>query len=171
MKLMSTTALVSVEDYLRRTEKPYCEYVDGVLYPKAMPSTLHALIQKILTRLLDAQGIQSLSEVHVRLSPTKYLIPDVIATAKLQHPYPTDPVLLCVEILSPEDRVGATLAKCEQYHAWGVPFCWVIDPEKQTAWQYHSGSDPEKVDRGGILTAGHLRVSLNELFAEQAGRI
>ena len=163
---MSATAIVSVEDYLRRTEKPYCEYVDGVLYPKALSTTLHALIQKILGKLLDSQGVQALSEVHVRLSPTKYLIPDVIATSKLEHPYPTEPVLLCVEVLSPEDRVGSTLAKCEQYHAWGVPFCWVIDPEKKSAWQYHSGSEPEHVAAGGTLTAGQLSVRLEELFSE-----
>ena len=163
---MSATATVSVEDYLRRTEKPYCEYVDGVLYPKAMPTKLHALIQKILMRLLDNQGVEALAEVHVHLSPTKYLIPDVIAAQKIQGPYPTEPVLLCVEILSPEDRIGAMLAKCKEYHAWGVPFCWVIDPEKQTAWQYHSGSDPERIDRGGTLIAGQLLVRLEELFAE-----
>jgi Uma2 family endonuclease len=164
---MSASTIVSVEDYLRRTEKPYCEYIDGVLYPKAMATTLHALIQKILMALLDLQGVQALAEVHVRLSPTKWLIPDVIAAQKLQHPYPTEPVLLCVEILSPEDRVGATLAKCEQYHDWGVPFCWVIDPEKQIAWQYPAGAEPERVDRPGMLTAGNLKVSLEELFAQQ----
>jgi len=49
---------------------------------------------------------------------------------------------------------------------WGVPFCWVIDPEKKTAWQYHAASEPERVDRGGILTAGDLRVPLDDLFAE-----
>ena len=48
-------------------------------------------------------------------------------------PYPTEPVLLCCEILSPEDRLGAMLAKSEEYHTWGVPFCWVIDPAKLTA--------------------------------------
>ena len=57
------------------------------------------------------------------------------------------------------------LAKCEQYHAWGVPFCWVIDPEKRTAWQYHSASEPERVERGGILAAGELSVHLDELFS------
>lgn len=165
-KIMSATAIVSVEDYLRRTEKPYCEYVDGVLYAKAMPTILHALIQKILMRMLDNQGVESVAEVHVRLSPTKYLIPDVIAAATLERPYPTKPVLLCVEILSPEDRVGAMLAKCEQYHAWGVPFCWVIDPEKQIGWQYHAGGDPERVDRGATLIAGQLQVALEELFSE-----
>jgi len=161
---MSATALVSVEDYLRRTEKPYCEYVDGVLYPKPIPTKIHALIQYMLQTLLDKQGVEALAEVHVRLSPAKYLIPDVIAAPVIQSPYPTEPVLLCVEILSPEGRVGAMLAKCEQYHAWGVPFCWVVDPEKQTAWQYHAGAKPEHVDRAGTVTAGELSVRREELF-------
>jgi Uma2 family endonuclease len=121
----------------------------------------------MLLVLLRKQGVEALAEVTVRITPTKYLIPDVIAAPVIQSPYPTEPVLLCVEILSPEDRVGAMLAKCEQYHAWGVPFCWVVDPEKQTAWQYHSAGDPQRVERGGVLTAGELRVQLEELFAEQ----
>jgi len=165
---MSTAALVSVEEYLRRTEKPYCEYLDGVLYPKAMPTTPHARIQFLLLMLLHRQGIEALAEVTVRLSNTKFLIPDVIAAHTIQSPYPTEPVELCVEILSPTDRLVATLAKCELYHAWGVPFCWVIDPDKQTAWQYHAGSDPERVAEGGTLEAGELSVRLEELFSEEA---
>ena len=101
---MSATAIISVEDYLRYTEKPYCEYVDGVLYPKAMPTALHALVQFMLITLLRKQGVEALSEVTVRLAATRYLIPDVIAAPRMQYPYPTEPVLLCVEILSPEDR-------------------------------------------------------------------
>ena len=60
---MSATAIVSVEDYLRRTEKPYCEYVDGVLYPKAMPTKLHALVQYMLTGFSVRQGVEALAEV------------------------------------------------------------------------------------------------------------
>jgi Uma2 family endonuclease len=161
---MSSAAQVSVEDYLRRTEKPYCEYVDGVLYPKAMPTTTHARLQFLLLMLLQRQGIEALPEVTVRLSETKYLVPDVIAARNIQSPYPTEPVLLCVEILSPTDRLGEMLAKCEQYHTWGVPFCWVVDPEKQTGWQYHLGGEPERIAQGGILRAGELSVGLQELF-------
>ena len=164
---MSATAIVSVEDYFRRTEKPYCEYVDGVLYPKPLATLPHGLIQFMLQVLLRKQGVQAVAEVHVRLSPTKYLIPDVIAAPTLEGPYPIDPVPLCVEILSPEDRVGPMRTKCEQYHTWGVPFCWVINPEKQIGWQYHAGCDPERVDRGSTLIAGQLSVRLEELFSEQ----
>ena len=157
---------VSVEDYLCRTEKPYCEYVDGVLHPKTFSTTQHARAQFMLMTLLDKQGVEALAEVTVRITPAKYLIPDVIAAPVIQSPYPTEPVLLCVEILSPEDRIGATLAKCEDYHAWDVPFCWVVDPEKQTAWQYHSGGEPEHMGRNGTLTARTLSVRLHELFAD-----
>ena len=53
---MSTTALISVEEYLRRTEKPNCEYEDGVLHPKAVPTTLHSWIQSALILPLSKQG-------------------------------------------------------------------------------------------------------------------
>ena len=41
-----------------------------------------------------------------------------------------------------------------------------IDPEKQTAWQYASGAEPEYITRTGALTAGQLTVRLEELFAD-----
>jgi Uma2 family endonuclease len=163
---MSTIAtLVSVEEYLRRTEKPYCEYIDGVLYPKPMPTTLHSRTQKAVIWLVEKQGVEALPELTVRLSGTRFLIPDVIAGHGIQGPYPTEPVLLCVEILSPEDRLGAMLAKCEQYHVWGVPFCWVIDPEKQTGWEYHQGGEPLRVAPEGVLRAGKIAIQLTELFS------
>ena len=163
---MSTTALVSVEEYLRRTEKPNAEYIDGVLYPKAMPTLLHSWIQRLLLTLLERQGTQAFPELTMRLNPTKYLTPDVAVVRRIEMPYPTEPVLLCIEILSPEDRVGAMLAKCEQYHAWGVPFCWVVDPVKRTAWEYHAGGEPVRLDETQALHAGELTVALPELFAE-----
>ena len=160
---MSSTTLVPVEEYLRLTEKPNCEYRDGVLYPKAMPTTFHGILEGALWFALRKPGLQAAVEVTVRLSPTKYLVPDVMAARVLQNPYPTEPVLLCCEILSPEDSLGATLAKCEEYHAWGVPFCWVIDPVKRTAWEYHMAAEP--VRASGALHASEFSVSLEELFS------
>jgi Uma2 family endonuclease len=160
---MSTAAIIPVGEYLQMTGKPYCEYDNGVLYPKAVPTTLHAWIQSVLILLLSRQGAIALSELTVPITPTAFLVPDVAVVARLQLPYPTDPALLCVEVLSPEDRIGAMLAKCEKYHAWGVPHCWVIDPVRRTAWEYHSSCEPAPVT--GWLRAGELSVSLNELFA------
>ena len=152
-----------VEEFLRLSEKPTCEYREGVLYPKAMATTFHGLLQFMLMMMLHRLGLQTASEVTVRLSSTKYLVPDVVAAPVLQNPYPTEPVLLCCEILSPEDRLGTMLAKCEEYHAWGVPYCWVIDPVKRTAWEYHAGAEPVRVS--GALRAGEYAAGLDELFS------
>lgn len=153
---------VSVEEYLGDSGKPYREYVDGILIPKSYPTTLHALVQYELVSMLRRQGVEALAEVTVRLAATKFLIPDVIAAPVLQGPYPTEPVLLCAEILSPGDRLGVLFAKCERYHEWGVPFCWLIEPEKQTAWHYPANRDPQRAN--SFLLAGELKVSLKELF-------
>ena len=160
---MSTTALIPLEEYLRFSGKPNCEYRDGVLYPKPMPTTIHGLLEFMLVTMLHRLGLEAAPEVTVRLSPTKFLVPDVVASPILECPYPTDAVLLCCEILSPKDRLGAMLAKCEEYHAWGVPFCWVIDPVKRNAWEYHKDGEPVCVS--DTLHAGEISVSVEELFS------
>jgi Uma2 family endonuclease len=165
---MSSTTLISLEEYLARSDKPTCEYIDGVLHPKPLPTKLHALIEFLLVAILRRQGVDALAEVSVRLSDTRVLVPDVIAAPRIQDPYPTEPVKLCVEILSPGDRLGATFAKCEQYHSWSVPYCWVIDPVKQTAWEYHSESDPARTERDGTLRADTFVVKLTDLFSQQS---
>ena len=160
---MSTLTLVPVEEYLRLSEKPNREYRDGVLYPKAMPTKLHSIIQRVLITLLQNQGATPYPELTLRISATKYLVPDVAVADDFPGHYPTEPVRLCCEILSPEDRLGTMLAKCEEYHAWGVPFCWVIDPVKRVAWEYHAGGEP--VRAAAALRAGAIIISLAELFS------
>jgi Uma2 family endonuclease len=164
---MSSTTLMSLDEYLHTSCKPACEYIDGALRQTSIPTKRHAWIEFMLVTLLRRQGFEALAEVTVRLTQTKFLIPDVIADAHIGEPYPTEPVSLCIEILSPEDRLSAAFAKCEEYHGWGVPFSWVIDPLKQTAWEYHAGSDPLRVESNGLLRAGTLLIRLAELFREE----
>lgn len=161
------TTLVSVEEYLARTEKPNAEYDDGVVYLKPMPTGRHSVIQKKSLIALDNQGVIALPELTVRVStrPMKFLVPDVAVVREIPLDYATEPAILCIEILSPEQRLGEMLAKCEHYHAWGVPFCWVVDPAKRSAWEYHGAGEPAKLSSTGTLRAGELNLPLSELFA------
>ena len=84
---------------------------------------------------------------------------------RIEQPYPTEPPLLCIEILSPEQGLSEMLANCEKYHARGVPCCWVIDPEKRAGWEYHAGGEPVKRDPNGTLAAGDWSIALVELFS------
>ena len=108
------------------------------------------------------------SEVTVRLREGKYFVPDVIVQRldRIQEPYPTSPVHLCVEILSPDDHMSEALAKCEQYHAWGVETVWIVDPEAEQAWEYRSGERPLKRFRATVrLTAEGISIPLAEVFS------
>jgi Uma2 family endonuclease len=40
-----------------------------------------------------------------------------------------EPPLLCVEILSPEDRMVKVQAGVEDYPDFGVPCVWIVNPE------------------------------------------
>ncbi len=154
---------------MRRAEKPNCEYRDGVLNPKPMPTLLHSLLSTMLMMLLRRAGLEAAQELTVRLSPIKFLVPDVVAAPVLANPYPTEPVFLCCEVLSPDDRLGATFSKCEEYHEWGVPYCWVVDPVKRTAWEYHRATG-EPVRVSAALQAGEIAVELPELFSAIEGK-
>jgi hypothetical protein len=45
-----------------------------------------------------------------------------------------------------------------------VPHCWVIDPERRTALEYHGGGEPAKLDSAGSLRA-ELSAPLRALFS------
>ncbi|MCX6606992.1 MAG: Uma2 family endonuclease, partial [Acidobacteria bacterium] len=97
----------------------------------------------------------------------KFLVPDIAVQRldAIQDPYPELPIYLCVEILSPGDRLGETLAKGEAYHDWGVPYFWVVDPETRQAWSYANGEFPKEVPADGELTAGEISISMVKIFS------
>ena len=169
MGMAAGTILISAEEYLRTTYKPACEYIDGLLRPKPMPTYKHGKMELRACNLIDQlnAGFEAVPEQTVRLREGKYLVPDVAVQqiAKLQQPYPSEPIYLCIEVLSPEDRFSDTVAKCEDYHAWGVQFCWIVDPEKQRCWEYEFGDRPRQISPSGQLTAGAIVVSISDLFA------
>jgi Uma2 family endonuclease len=175
MAALTSTPLISVEEYIARFveggEKPMCEYIDGELHPKPMATREHSQVQTNIIRHIvrnNEEQFEALPELSTRLRQTKFYVPD-IAVEELAHPIqgqypgPEDPVFLCVEIKSPDDRIGKLFSKCEEYHTWGVPHCWIIDPERKIAWEYTpDDQEPRKADTA--LNAGPIRITLTEIF-------
>jgi Uma2 family endonuclease len=161
--------IVPVEEYLSTTYRPNCEYIDGVLRPKPMPTRKHGLMQTWLAELIRRafREFEAASEVTVRINASRYLVPDLIVQRRdrIQDPYPTEPVHLCVEVLSPDDRISEVFAKCEDYHAWGVVTTWIVDPEALRCWVYRNGERPHEVAEAGSLTAEGIVISVAELFS------
>ena len=163
------TMLVSVEEYLRSNYKPACEYVDGVLHQKPMPTWMHGLLQVHLAMLIN-QGFRQFvaaAEIAVQIRPGKYFVPDLAVQRRdsVQSPYPTSPVHLCIEILSPDDRMSEVLAKCEEYQAWGVQTTWIVDPETKRAWEYRKGERLVEVPAGGSLQADGISIPLADVMS------
>jgi Uma2 family endonuclease len=175
MAAITNAPLVTAEEYIARFvdagEKPACEYIDGVLLPKPMGTKKHSQVQANITKLIGNrydETLNPLPELTARLRETQFYVPD-LAIEDLakpiqgRYPGPNDPVLLCVEIVSPPDRVGKLFGKCEEYHKWGVPYCWIIDPERKIAWEYFQGDlEPRKVTE--TLNAGPVRLMLEDVF-------
>jgi Uma2 family endonuclease len=134
-----------------------------------MPTRKHGLIQARLAHLITRafQDFEAASKVTVQIRTGRYLVPDLVVQRcdRIQDPYPSEPVHLCIEILSPGDRMSEIFAKCEEYHAWGVETAWVVDPEAQRAWEYRSGRRPAEVPGSGSLTADGISISLPEIFS------
>lgn len=55
---MTTGTLVSVEEYLHTTYRPNCEFVDGVLFQKPMPTWMHAKLPLKIAKLIEAHFSQ-----------------------------------------------------------------------------------------------------------------
>jgi Uma2 family endonuclease len=164
------TSLVTVEEYLATDYMPNAEYVDGVVVSKSMPTLFHGFIQLLLCSLVNARypELLAIPELGLRLSPSRVLIPDIGVQAKsrLQGPHASKPIFLCVEILSPDDRITKAFLKCEAYLSWGVPFTWIIDPDSQRAWTYSQGTHPVEVPPQGSLCADAVSIPLADLFSQ-----
>ncbi len=161
---------LSLDDFHRLYDgvKPYHEYWYGQAIPKARASTLHGLLQTVLLTWLFERGWKAAAEVTLKISPDVELIPDGIATrGPVQQPYPTRPVEVCIEILSPDDRLQKALQKGRFYVDWGVSDVWIIDPARRTAWMVtRDNREGIAVPPEGSLTAGEdTQIPLPELFA------
>lgn len=145
--------------------EPHYEYWDGEAIQKPMPTILHSLLQAILIRLLHDIGLLSGGEIRLKLSPTKQPLPDVIAGSRLQHPYPTKPFEVAIEILSPDDRMQRILRKCRFYAEQGIPHIYVFDPEDRTAerWNGLKGT-LEPVE--AIAVENWPRIEVSQIWAE-----
>ena len=79
-------------------------------------------------------GIEVYPEQRVQVKPNRYRIPDLcVVLGGTKEKIFTQPPFLCVEILSPEDRMSRVWERLHDYFAMGVPNVWVIDPENRLA--------------------------------------
>ncbi len=148
------------------SEKPYYEFWHGEAIQKSMPTWIHGLLQRILMELLSQAGFKAASEVKLKIDPNFHPVPDVIATAgKIEHPYPTKPVEIIIEILSDDDPMWRVLTKCRTYQTWGFQQIYVVDPIAHLVFRW-SEHRLEEVDLLAGQPVSHVWSRLTEAIAE-----
>jgi Uma2 family endonuclease len=168
---MSVSYAVSLEEYLHTTYRPDCDWIDGELRERNLGQFDHAWLQTALVVMLALRsrdwGVIALVEQRLRVTPTRYRIPDVVVLPANydRSQIVTVPPLLCIEILSPDDRLSEVMERSEDYLAMGTPEVWIFDPAKKTAYVKSSNGLHESAPNA-VLRCGAIEISLPELFKE-----
>ena len=124
--------LITVEEYLKGDFRPDVDYVDGHIEERHDAEKSHGKLILRLVRLLDAmEGVFAFLETRLNVRPGLYRVPDVCAY--LDHEPDeevfTRPPFLCIEVLSPEDRISRVKRVVKDYFEMGVPNVWIVDPQ------------------------------------------
>ena len=167
---MATSTLVPLEEYLHTVYEYDCEWVDGELKERALPDELHSTIVQFFAAYFENRkrelGVRVRCDLRVKVLPRSYRVPDVTllrADAPFK-PIPTDPPVLCIEVLSPDDRPGERNKKIAEYITMGVGAIWIVDPRRRTM----ATADASGTHAVGVLEleGTSVRITKTELFAE-----
>jgi Uma2 family endonuclease len=165
---MSTTTAVLLEKDLDTEYEPDCDCVDGVLELRNVGRKRRSRVQRTLILALSSAvrhlALGALPEQRLRVSATRFRIPDVCVLPLGEDEIVTEPPALCVEIVSPDDRFSKLLQRVDEYLAFGVPVVWIIDPYEYTAWIVtQENPKPHQVDQ---LRWNHVAIDLRDLLPE-----
>jgi Uma2 family endonuclease len=166
---MATALRIPLSEYLGISYRPDREYVDGEIRERNVGKWEHARLQWLLALWFGTHekqwGITGSTEQRVRVSANRFRVPDlVVLTAGAQPDVLTDPPLLVIEILSPDDSYSDTQDRAQDYRAMGVETVWIIDPKTRTG-RVCSGT--EWVEASRLEVKGTpLYVNLPEIFSQ-----
>jgi Uma2 family endonuclease len=166
---MATALHTSLTEYLAAGYRPDREYVDGEIRERNVGKWEHARMQWLLAHWFGAHekewGIVGSTEQRVRVSGNRVRIPDlVVLTAGPQPDVLTDPPLLVIEILSPDDTYSDTQERASDYSRMGVETVWIIDPKTRSG-RVCSGADWVEASRLEVKGTP-LYVDLPDIFSQ-----
>jgi Uma2 family endonuclease len=162
------------EEYLSLPEdKPYLEYVDGMVLQKPMPNRKHSrIVFKLdwcLYEYCQQHGGDGGPEGRVRMRDgMRYRLPDTAYWAPGRPNEDDSTPTLAVEVRSPRQSMGELREKCRQFRDGGVDVCWLIDPEARSVEVFEGARDAEPLPAGGALESAFLpgfSLPLSDLFS------
>ena len=112
------------------------------------------------------------TEYRTRTSATRVRLPEICVVRQggpVERVGVTAP-LLCLEILSPEDRPGRVMRRLDDFVAMGVEHLWVVDPGDRSAATY-TRLGMKRVEGTRLEIAGTgIYLDVGEMFGLLDGR-
>ncbi len=169
---MATAPLpLSIDQYLHTSYKPDLDFVDGGLEARNVGTYEHGKIQGWLFHIFTLNAKQwatdPVVEQRIRVRPNQVRVCDV-AILRADAPreaVTTTPPLICVEVLSPDDRFSRTKLVLADYLAMGVENIWLIDPIYRAAFTYNATGLHEADPTQLTVPNTPIHVDLTETFA------
>jgi Uma2 family endonuclease len=170
VKTTPAGTLISVEEYLATSYRPDCDYIDGQVLERNVGEWIHSTLQALIAGYFVARrkqwGIQVATEQRVQVTTKRFRIPDVcVILGKTEEQILTTPPFLCIEILSPEDRMSRVEERIDDFLAMGVPYVWLLDPATRRAYTATAAEGLREVKSGILKTENPaLEMPLFEIF-------
>lgn len=167
----SNATLVPLEEYLETSYRPDRDWIDGELRERNVGEKPHARIQRYLCFIFqgkqDAWGVEAFPEQRVQTSSEHYRIADVCVTAlgESDDAIVRTPPLLCVEILSRDDRMTEMQERVDDYFAMGTRTVWLIDPRRRKAFIADARGTMQPAADELAVPGTAIRISVEALFA------
>jgi Uma2 family endonuclease len=175
---------MTADQYLQLGEDPSgirLELVDGEVTVAASPATAHAYCLSQLFGILR-QHIKK-HRLGVIMSDTDHILdmynvrrPDLYYFGTERMHLLTDgpiriPPDLAIEVISPGSERIDRIEKFAQYHDFGIPFYWIVDPQSRTAkafkfgrTKYAPAGSGKNADTVSFPPFPNLKIDLAELW-------
>ncbi len=165
-------ATVPVELYLQTSYRPDREFLDGRLLERNLGEIPHSRLQGFFYWVFRSHEadwrLSALTEQRVQVTATRYRVPDVcivpfhIEDKRIVRAAP----LLCIEILSPEDRMSEMQERVDDYLRMGVKAVWVVDPMRRKAFSAEAEGEVTPVPELLRVPGTMVEISVPAVFAE-----
>ncbi|MBB5059524.1 Uma2 family endonuclease [Granulicella aggregans] len=168
---MAASTLVPLQVYLEPDYRPDCDWIDGEVKERNSGEGQHSNIQVFFIGLFLQHkrewGIRVWPEQRVQVAANRFRVPDVTLTRAID-PFEaiiTVAPLLCIEVMSSEQRMSEIEERAKDYLAMGVPMVWIVDPLRRTAF-VSDANGHRQVPEELAVPGTEIRVTLQEVFAE-----
>ena len=169
---MSSTTLVSVQEYIASSYRPDRDYVDGELQERNVGEREHGLLQTVIAALFWTNRkdweVLPIVEQRVQVAATRFRVPDitVLRSGHPCEPIVTLPPLIIIEVLSKDDTLRSMRERVDDYLDFGVQHIWILDPAARLAYVC-SRTGFQEPESGVLIVPGTpIRLVLSELFLQ-----